>query len=236
MNNLILFSRSPDNLSVSTNEKCKEICEVALAKAAVIGKCENAKDNQRVVEAQTSLKEYLDLIEHSRKFVKQAPWDLCVKIDTLANQLKKEATEEMMRISKLAGDYQAAERDRVRELERTRQRDLEAAFRDKHEQLLKATMPEEVEFIESKYKRQVESLPVAEPVKAENQTTKEDWEILITDIWLLAKMHPQCVNPPTERKLEIKALLKAGVTVAGIIATPVVKASVRLDKTKTIDV
>ncbi len=67
--------------------------------------------------------------------------------------------------------------------------------------------------------------PKYEPVRAAGQRVQEDWEITVSDIWLLAKAHPSCVRiEPLPG--EIKTLIKAGVKVAGVVAKPIVKAGV----------
>lgn len=65
--------------------------------------------------------------------------------------------------------------------------------------------------------------PVTAPVKAAGQTVKAEMEITVTDIWLLARAHPGCVKIEP-RISEIKALLTAGVKVAGVTTKEVFKA------------
>ena len=66
-----------------------------------------------------------------------------------------------------------------------------------------------------------------DPVRAEGQRVVNDWEIVVTDVHLLYRMHANCVDLKP-RLSEIKNLLKAGVSVHGVKATPIVKAGVRL--------
>jgi hypothetical protein len=74
------------------------------------------------------------------------------------------------------------------------------------------------------------------PARVEGQVVKQDWSIQVVDIHKLYRMHPNCVDLK-ERVSEIKELLKAGVTVNGVTATPITKASVRVAaQPKAIDV
>lgn len=72
--------------------------------------------------------------------------------------------------------------------------------------------------------------PKYEPVRAQGQRVQEDYEIIVSDIWLLAKAHPTCVRIEALVS-EIKTLIKAGVKVAGVIAKPIVKAGVTHGRT-----
>lgn len=234
MSDLVLFRRDDSASTVSALEIASQMEEKALIAASLIGVVKNAEDNQRAVGAQTLLKEYLDTIESSRKFVKQRPWDLCIKIDELANRLKKTATDEMLRVSQAIGEFQEQEKARTRALEAARLRDLEEIERKRQLELSKAKSFEQEQAVQEKYNTQAAALPVATPARAEGQTIKDDWDVHVTDALLLATKHRQCVDIKP-RLTEIKILLKAGISVSGIVATPVTKAGLRLKKT-TIDV
>lgn len=67
-------------------------------------------------------------------------------------------------------------------------------------------------------------VPVAQ--KLEGQVIRTDWEITIVDIWALVRAHPGCVKVEP-RLTEIKSILNAGGTVAGVSARKVVNASTR---------
>lgn len=71
----------------------------------------------------------------------------------------------------------------------------------------------------------VESRPIT-ATRENGQIVKTDWEIIVTNPYELAKFHPDCVNI-TPRLGEIKAHLNAGLTIKGIKAVKVTKASVR---------
>jgi colicin import membrane protein len=105
---------------------------------------------------------------------------------------------------------EAAERERI---ELDRQRELAAA--QTHAQLDAA---------QERASNAQAAIPVAaEPVRAQGQQVIDDWDIKVDNIWLLAKAHPICVKIEPLVS-EIKNLIKAGVKVAGVTATPIKKA------------
>lgn len=73
------------------------------------------------------------------------------------------------------------------------------------------------------------------PAKVEGQRVSMDWEIVVTDVWMLAKHHSMCVKIEP-RLSEIKELLKSGVKVHGVTAKEIVKATVTRSTLKAIDV
>ncbi len=73
--------------------------------------------------------------------------------------------------------------------------------------------------------QEIAALPVAAPIRAEGQRVREEWNVTVTDIWMLARVHPGCVKIEP-RLSEIKELLDAGVKVAGILAKKEIKAGV----------
>ena len=82
----------------------------------------------------------------------------------------------------------------------------------------------------------VQAAPLPEPVRASGQRIVKDWDVTVTDVWLLAKAHPTCVKiEPLVG--EIKTLLKAGVKIAGITARETTKSVVATGRTpKAIEV
>lgn len=96
---------------------------------------------------------------------------------------------------------------------------------ERQQALAVAKSHEELDRINHRHAEQVAELPVAQVQRAVGQRVREDWEITVTDIWLLAKAHPTCVDIK-ERLSEIKTLLNAGVKVAGVLAKRSIKAGV----------
>lgn len=123
---------------------------------------------------------------------------------------------EVARLAK-AADAKAAEALRIQQIE------LEQAQR-----AAEAKSHDELDRIHEEHDRamaELEARPKPEQIRARGQRIDEDWEIIITDVWALVRAHPACVRIEP-LKGEIKALLKAGVKVAGVTATKVVKPTV----------
>lgn len=85
---------------------------------------------------------------------------------------------------------------------------------------------------------QAASLAEAKPITATRtagQVVKTDWEITVVNPYELAKFHPDCVR--IEPLLQpIKQALNAGITVKGVKADKVTKATVRAGTTPLIEV
>lgn len=141
------------------------------------------------------------------------------KIREASNAKAREAAEREAKIRR-----EAAEREAI---ELKRQQDLATAAT--HEALDAANERA------SNAQAAIASVPIVAPVRAEGQRVRADWEITITDVWLLARAHGTCVK--IEPLIgEIKSLLNAGVKVAGVSAKEVFKAGTRSTNQKAIDV
>ena len=73
------------------------------------------------------------------------------------------------------------------------------------------------------------------PERAEGQSVRQDWDFEVTDVWLLARMHPGCVEVKPRRR-EIIDLLRTGNQLAGIRAFQVVKSTTRTAKKVEVEV
>ncbi len=98
---------------------------------------------------------------------------------------------------------------------------------ERQTKLAAATSHDALDAVNEHFSRRAADLPVVTATRAEGQIVKNDWLIEITDAWLLARCHPTCVKIEP-RLTEIKELLKVGVNVKGIKATPVTNSNVRL--------
>jgi hypothetical protein len=114
----------------------------------------------------------------------------------------------------------AKERAKAEELAReiARQRELAAAANH-------AALDAANEKFSNESKAHSEANPIAAPVRAEGQRVVTEWEVEVTDIWTLARVHPTCVNLEP-RMSEIKALLNMGVEVKGVRASKKIKSNV----------
>lgn len=143
-------------------------------------------------------------------------------------EVLRKAAEERRKL-----EAEAAEARRLENEARTK-REREIAEKNRMEverqrALAEAKSHEELDKINERHCNEMQALadkPLPTPVRARGQVVTEDWEITITDIWLLARSHPTCVKIEALNG-EIKSLLKAGVKVAGIRAEKVTRSGTR---------
>ena len=202
--------------------------EEALECSALIGKVVDAASQEAAVAAQQKISDVLINAEKARKAAKEPALEFGRRIDVAAKLFVHELKEEQVRLATLVGDFQQLEQARVRAEQQAENERLSALERERMRALANATSYEERDRVQERFAaRQVAESPPTPiaPVRAEGQRVVPDWEVSITDIWLLAKAHPACVK--IEPLIgEIKGLLKAGVKVAGVNAKPILKAGV----------
>jgi hypothetical protein len=205
--------------------------ESALATSALIGKVTNSTENEQAVIAQTELKTVIKLVEDARVKFKQPVLDYCRDIDSKAKAFSADLSKELSRVSTIIGNFQQLELAKARAAEAARIKDLEEIERRKQEALAQANSHEELEAIHERANQEAAAVVPVQVVKAKGQTVTTDWEVTVTNGVALANAYPECVK--IEPKLrEIKALLNAGLVgkIPGIIAKPIVKADVRLQR------
>lgn len=228
MNQAVII-RDDAQMAVSFSEEAQRLKEQALVVGALVGRVTNATEQMAAVTAQTELQRILKLAEDARKACKAPVLEYGKRIDNAAKAFIAELEEEMLRIAKLVGDFQALELARARAAEQARNAELLELERQKAEAISKATSHDQVDAIQEHFNRQAETLPVHEPVRVDNQRIATDWEIVVNDVHKLYRAHANCVDL-RPRISEIKNLLKIGVAVQGITATPIVRAGVTLKR------
>lgn len=225
-----LIQRNDASLTASYTAEAVALKDSALSLSGIIGKVSNADENQAAVSAQYEIHKVRTLAEKARKAAKEPVLEYGKRIDAAAKAFMAELDDEMLRISRLIGDFQALEQMKARAAEQLRSQELAKIEREKVEALAKVTSHEQADAIQAHFSEQVQQTatvaPVA-PIRAEGQVVKTDWEIVVTNPYELAKFHPACVKIEP-RLSEIKQLLNEGITIKGITATKVTKASVRL--------
>lgn len=146
-------------------------------------------------------------------------------------ELARIAAEERAAKAKL--DAEKAEADRkAREAKNAAEAAAAAETQreiERQQALAASTSIEQMAAVNDRFSEQSAALPIYVAPKAEGQTTKPDVDFEITDLWLLARSHRTCVDI-TPRKSEIKELLKAGVTLAGVRSWNVVRSTVRASR------
>jgi hypothetical protein len=231
--NQALIRRNDASLTVDFTEAALAMKQSALASAALVGKVSNADEQEQAVVCQTEIASLLNMAEKARKVCKDPVLEYGRSIDDKAREFVSELKEEQLRLARLVGDFQQLEQARVRAAQQAENERLLALEREKAKELAKAETHEQFDAIQEKFNQraQFEAPPpeAIAPARASGQRVTEDWEIIVTDVWLLAKSHPTCVKIEP-RLSEIKGLLNAGVKVAGVKAERQVKAGVRVGR------
>lgn len=228
MSELVNLDR--DRFSVSFNEAAKALRESAMLLAVEIESVTDEASQKKAVEAQTALAEVAKRVEEARKQTKEPVLEFGRKIDEAARVFLQNVKDENTRISRMIGDFQAVERRRQLAEEQKRNEELTRLEREREAQLAKAKTVEAQEQVHEKFNEQVRSqAPVKVAPKVEGQVIKQDWEVTITDVRLLAQMHPDLVNIEPRRN-DIKDRIKMGQKVHGVEAKPITVAGVRVKK------
>lgn len=200
----------------------------ALRRAKAVVAVGTAQEQKTAVETQAVLAWYIQTCDYAAEAVKKPLNELRTKIIALNKQLVAAVTPEEQRIGQLIADFQLVEQRRVAAERRLADEQAAALERERDAELAKAKTVEEQDIIQDHYRDALASKILApEPARAQGQVVREDWDITVTDIWLLARAKPSCVKIEP-RLSEIKSLLNAGVKVEGVSARKITKASVRL--------
>lgn len=224
-----IIVRDDVGLKVWFGAEAQQQKDIALEKAAIIGKVTNADDQREAVEAQKALAELLSVVEKARKEAKEPILNFGRLIDFTAQKFTEDLKAEQLRIARLVGDFQALEQRRIWAAQQAENERLAQLEREKAAELAKAASLEEVNKVQEVFnnRAQAEAVPIPQATRTEGQRVTQEWVIEITDPWLLARSHPTCVKIEP-LKSEIKELLNAGVQVKGVRATKETKAGVRV--------
>ena len=181
--------------------------------------------HDHAVAVQGDIRAARKFLEASRKELKDPVFQLGKRIDAAAKAEDAELEKEETRVQALVNDFQTLELAKLRAAENARRLEEERIEGERKEALEREIARQQaigqapnldaLDAIQEKFNAESAALPVPEQHKAEGQRVTEDFEITVTDIWMLARAHPACVKIEP-RLSEIKAMLKAGVKVAGI--------------------
>lgn len=228
MSDLELMTRDDVAQVILWSGKALELRQQALAAAALIGRVTDAATNENATRALENLHRLMVEVEKARVGVKAPLLFFGRKIDGAVMKFLEDVGEEKVRLAALLGDYAEVQRLRQQAEEQAANQRLTELERARAEEVAKAASIEEADAINEKYSEAARGVePVPPPPKPKGQVIKEDWDIQVTDIWLLARSHPTCVKMEAVPS-EIKTLLSAGVKLKGVTAQRVTKASVRL--------
>lgn len=230
-----LMIRNDVDFEVSVTLDAETLKADALESSALIFRVRNAVEHGKAVEAQTKLLGLIRGVEKTRKKLKEPVLELARQIDNKAGQFIQQLEEEGMRIGALVNEFQELERAKQVAEAQLLTDSLNRLERERAEKVSLAESVGEQDKINEEYSRKVQEATAVTPapVRAKGQMVKSDWDITISDINLLYRAHPTCVDLKP-RVSEIKALLDAGVDVKGVTAKKAVKATVRTSKPKDV--
>lgn len=232
---LMLRDKTKDTIVWVAN--AQQLKDQALELAAVIGRVTTAEEQQAAVDAQKAIALMLKHVERSRQKVKEPVLVLAKLIDDAAKAFTKDLADEDMRIGKMVSDFQALELAKVRAAQAAENERLLTIERERQKELAEVKSHEERDAVNSDFDNKAQqSLPPASIPRVAGQIVKEEFDFEITDVWALAKAHPDCVNPPEPKRREIRAMLDAGIKLVGVKSWKAVKASVSTREKKAIDV
>jgi hypothetical protein len=222
-----LLVRDDSQLQVVVPETALELKRETLAQASLLRKVDNGTQQDSAVAALAEIKRVLKMVEDTRVEIKAPILDFGRTIDATAKAFCVGLKEEEMRLNKLIGDFQAIELQKQRAAEALRTRELNDIERRTQTELAKADSHEQIDAIRARANEEARALLVFKPARSAGQSVGEVWNFEVLDLMELAMKHPGCVDI-VPRKSEINALLKAGVTPAGVKAWKEVKSTVRV--------
>lgn len=225
--NSALIVRNDAELTVYFTQTAYKLRELALEASALIGRVTNVGEQAEAVSAQKTINELVSTVEKARKLCKEPVLEYGRAIDDACKKFVEELKPEQLRVAKMVGDFQQLEQAKERAAQQARNEELAKIERERAAAIAQAKSHEAVDAIQQHFDREAQLMPSPQMApRVEGQVVKNDWDIQVTNIWDLARAHPSCVKMEP-RLSEIKELLKAGVKVAGVTATPIVKSTVR---------
>lgn len=237
MSDTALILRDDSELSISFTPQAAKLKEEALVLMAGIGKVADASGNANAVEALRQTALCLKTIEQARVACKEPVLKFGKAIDDAAKAFTEELRNEQFRVNTIVGNFQQLERAKAQAAAKAEQERVNALERERQQELSKATSHEELDKVQEKFNNQIQqqASPIVVAPKAAGQTVKDDIEFEVFDIDALYRSKPGCVSL-TERKVEIKALLKAGLQLPGVRSWNSTKVSVSTRQPRPIDV
>jgi len=112
-----------------------QLRDAALSSAALIGKVENAAQNEAAVKAHVALKGIASGFEKARKALKEPLLEAGRQLDRCVAKELADVEKEIGRISALSAAFQVAEQTRIREEQELQRRELERIEREKQAEI-----------------------------------------------------------------------------------------------------
>jgi len=112
-----------------------QLRDAALAGAALIGKVENAAQNEAAVKSHVELKRIVSSFEKARKVLKEPLLEAGRQLDRCVAKEIADVEKEIGRIATLSASFQLAEQNRIREEQELQRRELERIDREKQAEI-----------------------------------------------------------------------------------------------------
>lgn len=205
--------------------------EKALELSALIGKVETPEQQNEAVNAQVEIKRLIKTFEEARVAVTKPLLEMQRAVKASVDVHAKELDCELMRLGSIVGDYQTALLAAARAAESLKNEELTRIEKERESMLAKAKDLSERDAIQENADFKVREVQFTAPSvtieRSAHQHIRQDWEIKIVSLDALYKAHPQAVKMEA-RLQEVRMLLDAGITPAGVQAKRVTKAGVRV--------
>lgn len=211
------------------NAQAEALKESALAQSALISAVNNAGENQTAFGAASEITGLRRQIRAAYEFRSRPALDYLESLRKQVKDFDGELEEEETRLNTLIGNYQQHEKARLKDAIIAASGTLEEIDQQRHEALSKVANDDERDEINERFDQMAKNVQQPTAPRAEGQTLKSDWDVTVTDIHALYKFHRDCVKL-TALVSEVKELLKLGITVKGVTATPVTKSQSRSKK------
>jgi len=202
--------------AVGVFPQVEEMRDDLVGHAAIISRVSNSFENQRAFQAQQALVTFDKFLDEARQFAKKPAWDRCTAIDSIARTLREPIREQLTRLSRLIGNFQAAEEARIEAEKAAAQADLSKLERERQQALAAAPNLDVRDAVQEEFNNRAAALPMpVAPPKPKGQSLKWTWEIEIIDPVAFVCAHPELADVGVKRR-ETTAILDAGKVLVGL--------------------
>lgn len=203
---------------ISITEEAEEFRLGLLSESGEIEIISSESDRDLTISASSRIRSHLKEVEKLRTEIKAPYLEIGRRIDEAAKSHVKDLTSENKRLNQLVGEFEFKREQARLEAERAAEQArkvLEAGSQVDEE--------EKASVLSAVLDAEEMAVDAAPPTGG---AMRQDWVIDVLDMKELFAKHPQCVRMEPDL-LSIKDLLKKGIEVAGIRATPIWSYNVR---------
>lgn len=223
-----LIQRNDAQLSISFTPDAYTMRLEALGAAAAITGVQDATSQEKAVLAQSRLQSVLKAVESARAECKAPIIAFGRAIDTAAKDFRAKLEAEILRVSRLIGDFQTLEQAKTKAAEAATKLQLTDLERERQEALAQAQSHDELDAINDEFNRQARAVSgqIPKPVRANNQAVRKNWEIIKINEFQLCRARPDLVRKIEFDMRRLKEELSNDVKLPGVEAREIVTSSV----------